>query len=254
MFCAVDIGNTNIVLAVHDGKTWIHNFRVYTDQKKTGDEYFAILRSLFTDAGVKKEDIDRAALSSVVPGITRSLVKCIWRLFGVDPLIVSRKVKTGLKNETIPLELGSDLICNAAAAHALKKDSPVIVCDFGTALTMTAVSRDGSVLGCSIAPGLITAMRSLFSGTAQLPQVELKVPAHAIGRDSMESIRSGIMFGYAGMISSQIARMTKEIGEKPFVVATGGLSCTISEIIPEIDAVDPHHTLNGLKVISDLNR
>jgi type III pantothenate kinase len=253
MFCGVDIGNTNIVLAVHDGKDWVQTFRVYSDQKKTGDEYFVILDSLFDHAGVRRDDVDRAALSSVVPNLTRSLEKNVNRLFDVQPLIVTHDVKTGLKNETIPHELGNDLLCNAAQAHHIRKDMPVMVCDFGTALTMTTVGKDGSVLGAAIAPGLLTATNALFSNTAQLPQVELKLPVSVIGRDSTESIRAGIMCGYAGLVSSIIHRTEQEIGEKLYVIATGGLSRTISPSIPEIDEVCPYQTLNGLKLISDLN-
>lgn len=253
MFCGVDIGNTNIVFAIHDGKEWVKTFRVYTDQKKTSDEYYVILESLCSHAGIHKDDVDRAALSSVVPSLTRSFEKNIFRLFGVQPLVVSRLVKTGLKNETIPPELGSDLICNAAMAHYLHPDKPVVVCDFGTALTLTTVGEDGTVFGCAIAPGLLTAMRSLFNNTAQLPQVELKVPEHAIGRDSMESIRSGIMFGYAGLVTSLIERMEKQVCKRLQVIATGGLSRTIAPIIPRIDELRPSQTMDGVKRISDLN-
>ncbi len=254
MFCAIDIGNTNIVVAFHDGKKWVIHFRVYTDQKKTGDEYFVVLDSLCNHYGVHSEDVDSAALSSVVPSLTRSFEKNIFRLFDVRPLLVSRNVKTGLRNETIPPELGSDLICNASGAHFLCKDKPVCVIDFGTALTLTSVGGDGTVYGCSIAPGLLTAMNSLFNNTAQLPQVELKVPDHPIGRDSMESIRSGIMFGYAGLVSSLIERTEGQIGQKLHVIATGGLSRTIASIIPRIDELIPDHTLSGLKHIADLNK
>ncbi len=254
MFCAVDIGNTNIVVAFHDGKKWVMHFRVYTDQKKTGDEYFVVLESLCNHYGVHNEDVDSAALSSVVPSLTRSFEKNLYRLFEVRPLVVSRQVPTGLKNETIPPELGSDLICNASGAHFHCPEKPVSVIDFGTALTITTVGADGTVYGCAIAPGLLTAMNSLFNNTAQLPQVELKVPEHAIGRDSMESIRSGIMFGYAGLVDSLIGRTEKQVGSRIHVIATGGLSRTIAPIIPRIDELIPDHTLNGLKHIADLNR
>ena len=144
-------------------------------------------------AGVLKDSVDRAAVSSVVPNLSRSLQKNVQRLFDVNPLMINHNVKTGLKNETIPPELGNDLLCNAAQAHKLRPGNAVMVCDFGTALTFTTVSGEGSVLGAAIAPGLLTAVRALFHGTAQLPQVELQIPKTVVGRNSEESIRSGIM-------------------------------------------------------------
>jgi type III pantothenate kinase len=253
MFFAVDIGNTNIVLAVHDGKQWVQTFRVYSDQAKTGDEYFVILDSLFSHAGVLKENVERAAISSVVPNLSRSLQKNVVRLFDINPLMITNKVKTGLKSKSIPPELGSDLLCNAAQAHYAHPGKAVMVCDFGTALTFTTVSGDGSVLGAAITPGLITAMRALFHGTAQLPQVELLIPSTVIGRNSEESIRAGIMYGYAGLVQHMIDRTEAEIGEKLYVIATGGLSRTISPIIPRIDEISPTQTVDGIKLISDLN-
>lgn len=252
MFCAVDIGNTNVVLAIHNGKRWVHSFRAYTDQKKTGDEYFVILDSLIKHAGLRSEDVDQAALSSVVPNLTRSLEKNVYRLFGVHPLVVTHEVRTNLKD--IPSELGSDLLCNMVSGHAKKPDMPVMVCDFGTALTMSTVGKDGNILGVAITPGLITATNALFSNTAQLPQVELKIPESALGKNTQESIRSGIMFGYAGLVESMVKRTEKELGEKLYVIATGGLSRMISPLIPSIDELNPYQTLDGLLMISGLNR
>ncbi|MFA6775554.1 MAG: type III pantothenate kinase [Sphaerochaetaceae bacterium] len=253
MFFAVDIGNTNIVLAVHDGEKWAQTFRVYSDQAKTGDEYFVILDSLFTHAGVSKDNVERAAISSVVPNLSRSLQKNVQRLFDVNPLMINNTVKTGLREETIPQELGSDLLCNAAQAHYTHPGKAVMVCDFGTALTFTTVAGDGAVLGAAITPGLITAMRALFHGTAQLPQVELQIPKTVIGRNSEESIRAGIMYGYAGLVQNMIEKTEAEIGIRLHVIATGGLSRTIAPIIPRIDEVCPTQTVDGIKLISDLN-
>lgn len=253
MLVAVDIGNTNIVIAVHDGKSWVHSFRIYSDQKKTSDEYFVVLDSLMSNAGLHKHDINRAVISSVVPNLTRAMQKNIVRLFDVQPLMVDQSVNSGLKRETIPQELGSDLLANAAQAHFMYPQQPVIVVDFGTALTMTTIGADGSVLGASIAPGLVTAVNALFGSTAQLPQVELKVPPSVIGRNSQDSIRSGIMFGYAGLVKSIIERTEAELGREVYVIATGGLCRTIAPLIDRINMVSLMHTLDGLKLISDLN-
>ena len=254
MQVCVDIGNTNIVLALHDGEEFIDSFRVYTDQKKTGDEYLVIFRSLMQGTTIDLTKVDRVIVSSVVPNLTRSIMKILRRIFPVEPLLVTHKVETGLNRESIPEELGSDLLCNLAYAHYEFPDDAVMIVDFGTALTLSSVNERGEVLGVAIAPGLITAVNSLFGSTAQLPQVELKVPVSAIGRTSEESIRSGIMLGYAGLVESLIDRTEKELGRKMKVIATGGLSMTISSIIDRIDKVDGLHTLKGLLLISELNR
>ncbi|NCC65498.1 MAG: type III pantothenate kinase [Spirochaetia bacterium] len=253
MLIALDIGNTNIVIAVHDKQRWVQSFRIYSDQKKTTDEYFVVLDSLLSHANLHKHDISRAIISSVVPNLTRSMQKNIIRLFDVHPLMVDHSVKTGLKRESIPDELGSDLLANAAQAHHMHPDGPVVVIDFGTALTLTTVGSDGSVLGVAIAPGLVTAVNALFGNTAQLPQVELKIPPSVLGRTSQDSIRSGIMFGYSGMVKTIIERTEKELGQEVYVIATGGLSRTIAPLIDRINHISPMHTLDGLRLISDLN-
>ncbi|MGE4454898.1 MAG: type III pantothenate kinase [Sphaerochaeta sp.] len=253
MLIAVDIGNTNIVIAVHDGQKWLHSFRIYSDQKKTSDEYFVVLESLMTHSGLYKHDINRSVISSVVPNLTRSMQKNIVRLFDVQPLMVDHQVHSGLKRDTIPSELGSDLLANLAQAHYACPDRAVVVVDFGTALTLATVDSDGSVLGVSIAPGLVTAVNALFGNTAQLPQVELKIPPSVLGRNSQESIRSGIMYGYAGMVKTMIERIEMEIGKEVYVIATGGLSRTIAPLIDRINQIATMHTLDGLKLIQELN-
>lgn len=253
MLLAVDIGNTNIVIAIYDGNEFKETFRIYSDEKKTSDEYMVILETLIRESRVERESIDRAIVSSVVPNLTRSIEKIIRRLFSIEPLMVSHDVKTGLVRESIPEELGSDLLCNLAYAHHLYPDSTVMTVDFGTALTFSTVNERGEVLGVSIAPGLVTAVNSLFSGTAQLPQVELKIPPSVLGRNSMDSIRSGIMMGYAGLVNSIIERTERELGVPIRVLATGGLSKVISPLIRRFDSVDGYHTLKGLVLISSLN-
>lgn len=254
MLVACDIGNTNIVLALFDEGRFIDSWRVYTDAKKTSDEYFVIFNALFREGGVHPKEVDSAIISSVVPNMTRSVEKNIQRLFRINPLIVTHSVETGLVRSSIPGELGTDILSNLAYAHHVHPDRSVMVVDFGTALTLSAVDRDGNVLGCSIAPGLVTAVNALFGSTAQLPQVELKLPKTPMGRDSQESIRGGIMLGYAGLVDSIIRRTEEERGEKLHVIATGGLSQTISPLIPRLDEVDSLHTLKGLSLIASLNR
>lgn len=250
MLFAVDIGNTNIVLAIHDGKSWINKWRIHTDIHKTTDEYFVVLESLLNHYNPKEYNITKTVISSVVPNLNRAIQKNLIRLFDIDPIMVSHDLNTGLVKESIPLELGSDLLCNLSQAHYLYPDNDVMVVDFGTALTMSCVNKRGEVEGVSIAPGLITAVNALFGSTAQLPQVQLKAPEKAMGKSSDCSIRSGIMYGYAGLVESMINRTEKELNTKLLVIATGGLSNTISPLISRIDEVRSDHTLDGLRYIA----
>lgn len=253
MLCAIDIGNSNIVMAIHDGSAWVANWRLYADQKKTSDEYFVVLESLLSFSGIDPRAISKAVISSVVPNLTRSIEKNIQRLFSIQPLLVTHDVQTGIARESIPVELGSDLLANATAAHSRFPDKDCMVLDFGTALTFTTVSSSGKILGVAITPGLLTAVNSLAVNTAQLPQVQLKLPETALGRDSDQSIRAGIMYGYAGMAQALIERTEEEVGNRLQVIATGGLSATMVPLIKRIDILEPLHTLNGLKVIAELN-
>lgn len=253
MLLAVDIGNTNIVIAIYDGNDFVETFRIYSDEKKTSDEYMVILETLIRESGIERGRIDSAIVSSVVPNLTRSIEKIIKRLFLIEPLMVSKEIETGLNRNSIPDELGSDLLCNLSYAHHSYPGRTVMTVDFGTALTFSTVDGDGNVLGVSIAPGLVTAVNSLFSGTAQLPQVELKIPSSTLGRNSVDSIRSGIMLGYAGLVNSIIERTEKEVGKPLVVLATGGLSKVISPLIDRFETVDGYHTLRGLVLISSLN-
>ncbi len=253
MVVVVDIGNTNIVVAANIDGVWTKPFRVFTDTKKTGDEYYVIFLSLFHELGIDKSNVEKIIISSVVPFLTRSIEKIMHRLFLVDPIMVTHSVETGLVKSSIPPELGSDLLSNLSYAHHHKGDRSVMVVDFGTALTFSTVNEKGEILGVAILPGLVTAVNSLFGSTAQLPQVELKLTDTVLGRDSMTSIRAGIMAGYAGLVERMIYKTEKEINKPLYVMATGGLSSTISKIIPRIDELDPLITIKGLGLIAELN-
>lgn len=253
MLAAVDIGNTNIVLALGEGGAWVHSWRVYSDQRKTGDEYYVIFRSLLESSRVDTAAVDRIVMSSVVPNLTLSVQKNMRRIFGRDALVVSNDVRTGLDRESLPAELGSDLLCNLAWAHHVHPDKAVMTVDFGTALTFSTVDGEGRVRGVAIVPGLLTAVHALFGATAQLPQVELKIPSTVLGRSSEDSIRAGLMYGYAGLVEKMVAQSEAELGERLIVMATGGLCQTISPLIPRIETIDKYHTLNGLALISQLN-
>ena len=253
MLILADIGNTNIVFAIYEKDEQLVNWRVYSDVKKTGDEYYIIIKSLLDNSNLDYSKIDKAIISSVVPNLTMSVEKIFHRLSITNITIVTHDMNTGLIRDSIPGELGTDLLCNLAYAHNQHPDKDVMVIDFGTALTFSTVDKTGYVKGVAILPGIITSVNALFGSTAQLPQVDLKLPHTILGRNSIESIRSGIMYGYKGIVETIIKQTEEELNTELFVILTGGLSVTISPLINSINYLDKNHTLNGLKLLSDLN-
>ena len=253
MILAVDVGNTNITCGVFRGEEIVASFRITTKMPKTSDEYGMMLGALLEKNQVNEKEIRDAIIASAVPNVMHFLQNAIIKYLGITPIVVEAEIKTGIRVATpTPQQIGADRIVDAVAAYELY-GGPVLVIDFGTALTFSTVSKDGDVLGVAIAPGLVTAVNALFGSTAQLPQVELKVPSSVLGRDSMESIRAGIMEGYSGLVEKIIANTEKELGERLYVMATGGLSSTISTLIDRLDELDPILTLKGLGLIADLN-
>ena len=251
MLLIVDIGNTNVVIALHDGSTYVASWRINSDIKKTSDEYYVIVESMLKQTNFDPKRIESSIICSVVPNLTRSFEKVVKTVSNTKPLMVSHKTAGTLVKESIPAELGYDLLSNAVAGHFLYPNETVMVIDFGTALTFTTVNAKGEILGASITPGLITAVNSLFNNTAQIPQVQLKIPHSAIGRDSDEAIRSGIMFGFAGLVDSMVERTEKELGCDLKIIITGGLSQTIAPLLHHVDEIKPTHTLDGLRIIMD---
>lgn len=250
MLFILDIGNTNIVMALYEDIHCLATWRIYSDQKKTSDEYAVIVERMISHGGFSTSAIKQAIICSVVPNLTRSFEKVVQNLAGINPIMVSHDSAVGLNRQSIPAELGYDLLANAVAAHHRFPHDTCTVVDFGTALTLTTVSAQGDVLGVAIAPGLITAVHSLFQQTAQIPQVQLKIPKHVIGRNTDEAICSGIMYGYAGLVKELIMRIEKETGTRVTVIATGGLSQTLAPLIGRIDILEPLHTLEGLRIIA----
>jgi type III pantothenate kinase len=218
------------------------------------DEYVLTFLGLFREHGVNPASISRVVVSSVVPALTYTFRQAIQRFTDAPVLTVTPYVKLNVTIDTPhPDEVGADLIANACAAYARYHKNCIIV-DFGTALTFTAVTREGRFLGAAFAPGLNTAMRALSGGTAQLPQVSLEPPPKAIGENTIHALQSGIVIGYTGLAEKLITQMDAELGGNTAVIATGGLSDALSERIPQIHEVDPWLTLSGLKLIADLNQ
>jgi type III pantothenate kinase len=198
-------------------------------------------------------EIERAVLSSVVPSVTGSLTGMLQQHLKQEPLVVGPGVRTGIRIRTDnPSEVGADLVANAVAAFAQYRQNCVVV-DFGTALTFTAVADPGDLLGVAIAPGLRAAAAALSSNTAQLPRVRLVPPPVAIGRNTVHSIQSGVVFGYIGLVEALIGKMRQEMGGKALAIATGGLARVIAPLSDEFEVIEPWLTLDGLRIIADRN-
>lgn len=255
MLLAVDIGNTNIVFAVHDGDSWRHHWRVQTVKEKMPDEYGLLFHAFLREAGLEAVEFDHVILSSVVPPVTWKIERMLEKQTGRAPLLVSHQIKTGLtfrvKNSS---EVGADLIADAVAAYA-RFGGACISVDFGTATTFVAVSDRAEFLGVAIAPGANLMAASLAGGTSQLPQIALELPESAIGTDTISALSAGIMLGYLGLVERLINRIRVEMLQRGIpgpipVIATGGLGQFIAPMTACFDVYEPWHTLNGMRLIA----
>lgn len=251
---AIDIGNTNIVVGLFRSDELEGTWRLSTHLHRTPDEYGHLLRELIAHSGLSSVPIDGAILSSVVPPLTPIFIEMCRVSFNHAPFEVTGRVATGLiLRVDHPEEVGADRIVNAAAVHAKLKREAIIV-DFGTATTVCAVTGAGEYLGGVIVPGITLSAEALYMRTAKLPRVELAKPPHVIGKNTVHSIQSGLLFGYAGMVDGLVSRVREELGGRPAVIATGGLAPLIAPETKTIEKVEPFLTLEGLKVIYRLNR
>lgn len=255
MILVMDVGNTNIVLGIYDDKNLRVHWRVSTDRQKTVDEYGVLLHNLFSYIGMSREEINAIVISSVVPPLMPTLEKMCRKYFGLKPLVIGPGIKTGLKiRYENPREVGADRIVNAVAVNELY-GGPAIIVDFGTATTFCALAANGEYLGGAITPGIGISTEALFQRAAKLPRIELIKPLSVIGRNTVSSMQSGIIYGYIGQIDGIVERMKKEMNEpKALVVATGGLAELLKEDTKTIDQVDPFLTLEGLRIIYEKNQ
>ena len=254
MILCIDIGNTNIKLGLYEGQKLVTHWRIFTDTTKLSDEYAVLLLSLFTTENIEKKDIDGCAISSVVPDLTIAFRDLVKRHLDLNPVIVGQVKKPVIRiNTDNPAEVGPDLIANAVGALSLY-GTPVIVIGFGTATTFSAVSKDKVFEGVAIAPGIGTGAESLFDAGAMLPAVDLHKPEFVIGKNTILSLQSGLIYGFAGLVEGIVARMKKELGGTAKVVATGGLASLISGEVSCIDAVEPELTLLGVRLIYEHNQ
>ena len=253
MLFAMDIGNTNIVLGIYESDKLSHSFRVSTDREKTADEYGILINQLFTFRGISMSDIDDVIISSVVPPLMPDIERMCLRYFGKKPMVVGPGVKTGLKvRYENPREVGADRIVNAVAALEAY-GGPVFVVDFGTATTFCAVSAECEYLGGVICPGVGISADALFQRTAKLPRVDVAKPTAVIGRNTVQSLQSGLFYGLVGQVDTVIRRMRHELLVDPKVIATGGYAQAMADESGEIDVVDLDLTLKGLYIIYQKN-
>jgi type III pantothenate kinase len=255
MLLAVDVGNTQTHLGVFDHEVLEHEWRASTDPARTADELALLFGEFLSLVDLSfSRQITGVAISSVVPPITQELREMTFAYFGFSPVVVEPGIRTGISVATDnPREVGADRIANAVAAHAMFPDEPAAVVDFGTAITVDAVSAKGEYMGGAIAPGVDTAASALFVSTAQIRRVELVKPEAAIGRNTVTAVQSGIMYGTAAMVDGLVERVMKELGGSARVVATGGLASLMVQICHSIERFDPTLTLTGLRLIYELN-
>jgi len=246
MLLAIDIGNSTVAWGVFQGPALKGHWRVATDPSKTSDDYGLVVVNLLRDAGIQPDVVSGVILSSVVPALTSAFERMAEAYFHRLPLIVSSDLDTGLSLRTTnPRELGSDRLASAAAAYA-RYQTALIIVDLGTATTFGAVTQAGDYLGGAIAPGLGIAAEALFSHTAQLPRVDMIRPKSVIGRDTVSSIQSGLIFGYAGLVDGIVSRMLAELGGRARVLATGGWASVVCPESRTIQEIRPLLVLEGL--------
>jgi type III pantothenate kinase len=255
MLLVIDVGNTNTVMGIYRQKVLLKDWRIRTEHKTTEDEFNVIVTSLFANGDIDAAAIERTIISCVVPPMVTILDSFCRKYLGHAPQWVdahsSTRMPILIHN---PSELGADRIVNSVAAYHKYRQSLIII-DFGTATTFDLVSEKGEYLGGAISPGIMIASEALFREASKLPRVEIfERPENVVGKDTAGSIKSGIIFGYAGLVDGIVARMKAQMETVPMVLATGGLASLMADVAYSIEKVESALTLEGLRIISqDLN-
>jgi type III pantothenate kinase len=253
MLLTIDVGNTNIVYGLFEGEKLTHQFRVESSRGRTSDEYAVVLRQLLAMAEVHASAVTGAIVASVVPTLTEPMVALVKRAFGKDALVVGPGIRSGMpilyEN---PKEVGADRIVNAVAAYERVRNACIIV-DFGTATTFDCVSPKGEYLGGVISPGVNISADALFARAAKLPRVEIAKPPKVVGRNTVHSMQSGIVYGYVGLVDGLIDRLVDELGYPCRIIATGGIAKVIGPLSARIEEVDDELTLVGLRLLYERN-
>src|SRR5881397_3046192 len=251
---AADVGNTNVVLGVYENAKLLRTWRLATVHDRTEDELAVSIDGLLAQHDLALSDLDALVVGSVVPSLTQSFTRLAERYLERPAFIVGPGIKTGVRLRVDnPSEVGADRLANTLAAHR-RYGGPAIVVDFGTTTNFDVVSAEGDFLGGAFAPGLEVSAESLFGRAARLFRVPLTPPANAIGKNTADCLRSGIVFGYVGLVEGLLVRLIAELGPvTPRVLATGGLAATIAPLAKGIELVDEDLTLEGLRLLWELN-
>jgi type III pantothenate kinase len=253
MLLAIDIGNTNIVLGLYQGKQLITHWRLATQAERTADEYGVMITQLVIYAGFVADQISAIAASCVVPPMLTTTQELAQKFFKIDPLIVGPGIKTGMPIlYESPKDVGADRIVNGIAAFEKYHDACIIV-DFGTATTIDLISKKGEYVGGAIAPGLSISLEALVQRASKLPRIEIVKPKEVVGRNTVSSIQAGIFFGYVGLVDGIVRRIEKENNVQAKVVATGGLAPLVASECATIGEVDEFLTLDGLRILHERN-
>ena len=250
MVLALDVGNTNITCGVFEGDDLRASFRITTKMPRTSDEYGMMLCNLIEKNELEVEDIKDAIICSVVPNVMHSLQGGVVKYLHITPLIVEAGIKTGIRIVTPnPQQIGADRIVDAVAAYELY-GGPVLVLDYGTATTYDLVDATGAFLGGITAPGIRISAKALWEDAAKLPEIEIKKPDNILGKDTITSMQSGLVYGQIGQTEYIIKKVKEEVGIKDLkVVATGGLGRIIANETDAIDVYDPTLTLKGIHLV-----
>jgi type III pantothenate kinase len=250
MIVAVDIGNSNIVVGIHDGNTWIHQWRIITKSDQEAHFFYDYeIRQLILENNISISEIQGIVLSSVVPDLKSLFAELLENLFSSSVLVVGPKLYEDLNYEVPrPYEIGTDIVANAYYAYRTYKGNCIVV-DFGTALTFTTIGSDGVVKGVAIAPGIKTAMKALAANTAQLPEIPLELPISVLGMNTTHAMQAGILWGYVGIAKELLYKIRAEVNTDPIAIATGGLSFIMSPLKGLFHEINRDLTMNGLRLM-----
>ena len=240
----INVGNTNVRFGLFEDDQCTTSWIINTKPYRTRDEFFVQFKILYQTYNVDVTKVDKIIIGSVVPQLTHDISSALYKIHGVEAVIVDRKTHSPVHHKSN--QMGTDIYANLVAAHFLYPDKKKIILDFGTALTASCIDKDGEVLGVIIAPGIITSLNSLVKQTAQLPEIELTKPKSVLGHDTVSCMTSGMVYGFLGMVEGFIDRINEEVKDNCFVIATGGVSHVYQPLTNKIDVADKLHTLKGL--------